>query len=84
MVPDPLHEVKPLMRKLASLDAGALLVPKPTLDRLLKEAGEQRDHIALVSNIAPETARELASGKQAAALIETVKAFVAPTVSAAS
>jgi hypothetical protein len=60
-----------------------LLVPKQTLDRLLKEAGDQKGYIALVSNIDPETASELASGKQAAALIETVKSFVAPTVSAA-
>jgi hypothetical protein len=60
-----------------------LLVPKQTLDRLLKEAGEQRGSIELVSTIDLETARELATGKQAVALIEAVKSFVAPTVSAA-
>ena len=60
-----------------------LLVPKQTLDRLLKEADEKRTSIELVGKTDPETARELAASKQAAALMEAVRSFVEPTVSAA-
>jgi hypothetical protein len=61
-----------------------LLIPKHTLDKLLAEASPKRDYDSFVGSIDPESAAELASGKQAAALVDAVKSFLTPAVLAAS
>jgi len=61
-----------------------LLIPKQTVEKLLREVGPRRDYLSFVSNINPEAGAELAKGQQAAALIERVRSMVTPPVPAAS
>jgi hypothetical protein len=61
-----------------------VMIPKKTLEKLLRQANHHKDYRSLVGQFDSEAGEELAKSEQAAALVAQVRSMVVPSAPAAT